>query len=524
MDSTRAKGRGIRAHSSAVMAGLCGVALLALGSHVDAQSRGDFDGDGFDDLAIGIRHENVGTPGFPQISNGGAVCVIHGSGTGLSDAGSQLWHQDVGTVQEVAEEDDNFGGTLAVGDFDGDGYSDLAIGSSESIGSATGAGAVNVLYGTPSGLSDVGNQLWSQDSAALEDEPESFEGFGNALSVGDFDADGFDDLAIGVPGENTSSLSGAGAVCVLYGTAAGLSATRSQLWHQDSPGVLDAAEAGDFFGGGLAAGDFNGDGFADLAIGANLEDIGTVDSAGALNVLFGTATGLSDVGNQLWHQDVAGVPDAAESFDGFGRILAAGEFDGDGFVDLALGLTGESIGGIGGAGAVCILFGTATGLTASGSEFWHQDSAGVDDVAEDFDAFGAALAAGDFTGDGRDDLIVGVPQENNGVNPAGAIHAFRGTSAGLSSVKLVRAMGEGGQFYGSSFGRALGTGDYNGDGLHDVAVGAPYSPVGTVSEAGQVAVFASRKAFPRRFWHQDTSGIPDVVEPLDHFGFTLSGH
>jgi len=74
----------------------------------------------------------------------------------------------------------------------------------------------------------------------------------------------------------------------------------------------------------VAAGDFNGDGRADLAVGAWLEDVGTVSNAGTVNVLYGTAAGLSATGNQLWHQDSAGVLDAAEAGDRFGAALATG--------------------------------------------------------------------------------------------------------------------------------------------------------------------------------------------------------
>ncbi len=119
----------------------------------------------------------------------------------------------------------------------------------------------------------------------------------------DYNGDGKDDLAIGVVGEDIGALVDAGAVNVLYGSGAGLTATGDQLWHQDSPGVLGGAEGGDSFGDALACGDFNGDGFDDLAIGVPLEDIGAIGNAGAVNVLYGSVAGLTASGDQLWHQD-----------------------------------------------------------------------------------------------------------------------------------------------------------------------------------------------------------------------------
>src|SRR5262245_19207249 len=93
--------------------------------------------------------------------------------------------------------------------------------------------------------------------------------------------------------------------------------------------------------GVAAVGDFNADGFADLAIGVSQETVGTVAGAGAVNVIYGTASGLhasSSVTNQLWHQNRAGIEDSCEAADNFGAALATGDFDNDGFYDLAIGI------------------------------------------------------------------------------------------------------------------------------------------------------------------------------------------
>jgi hypothetical protein len=202
----------------------------------------------------------------------------------------------------------------------------------------------------------------------------------------DFNGDGKADLAVGVPTEGRH----AGGVNVLYGSAGRLSATGNQFWSQDSPAIADVAEKCDYFGRALAAGDFNGDGFADLAVGV-IEDLPGVEDAGGVNVLYGSAGGLSSSGNQFWSQDSSGVAGVAEDNDRFGATLAAGDFNGDGKADLAVGVPFEDLSGVNGAGGVNVLYGSAGGLSASGNQFWSQDSTGVAGVAESADHFGESL-------------------------------------------------------------------------------------------------------------------------------------
>lgn len=140
-------------------------------------------------------------------------------------------------------------------DFNGDGAADLAIGApGEGLGAGQGsAGVVHVLYGSPVGLTGTGSQLWSQDSPGVADQAEGSDRLGSALATGDFNGDGPAELAMGTPGENLNRGFGSGVVHVLPGSGAGLTATGSQLWSQDSPGVAGAPEFLDFFGQALAA-------------------------------------------------------------------------------------------------------------------------------------------------------------------------------------------------------------------------------------------------------------------------------
>jgi hypothetical protein len=350
---------------------------------------GDFNGDGFADLVIGVESETVGS-----VLNAGAASVLFGSGDGLqaTSPDDQIWHQDSPGVEEVAEPEDALAHAVTAGDFNADGFSDLVLGGGE--------GLVNVLYGSPAGLQTDAppDQLWSQDSPSVKDEVEG-EPFGWTVAAGDFNGDGFADLAVGAYSEAGGNFgaAGAGAVNVLYGAAGGLQARDpdDQIWGQNSPRVKDAAEEDDYFGWALAAADFNADGFADLAVGVLNENFWR----GATNVLYGSSAGLQADApdDQIWSQDSPGVRDLGEGYEYFAIVLAAGDFDADGSDDLVAGVWGETIGVESAVGAVSVLYGSGRGLQAESpdDQFWHQDNPGVQDVAEDSDLFGGqALAAG----------------------------------------------------------------------------------------------------------------------------------
>jgi len=226
----------------------------------------------------------------------------------------------------MAEDHDRFGDALTVGDFDGDGYADLAVGVPyENVGSPekTDAGVVHVLYGSSTGIVGADSDYWHQDVSGIQNTAEANDRFGFALTAGDFDGDGHDDLAVGVPYEHWGAEEDTGIVQVLYGSGSGLTDVGDQLWYQDVTDVLGTVEANDRFGYALAAGDLNGNGYTDLAIGVPYEDIGTVVEAGAVNVLYGSALGLTVASNQLWQQGSGGLQGTAETGDRFGFALAA---------------------------------------------------------------------------------------------------------------------------------------------------------------------------------------------------------
>lgn len=503
----------------------------------------DFNGDGYADLAIGAPRKGNFDTGIVQVVYGGATGLNAGSGAVIND---QIWDRTQGGVP--AEQNDLYGSAIALGDFNDDGYDDLAVGiPGAEIAGLAGAGAVQVIYGSKAGLTNAGIQEWSLAAAGINGSPELNGNFGAALTGGDFDGDGYDDLAIGVPRANSGGDTYAGAVNVLYGRSSGLSVLKNEQITQDTSGyIASSTEPFDYFGWSLAAGDFDGNGVDDLAVGTPFEDNGAgFADAGAVQIFFGkrgsTAanSGLLINGGvenpQNWRSDSPNVEGAMEENDRFGFALAAADFDGDGYDDLAIGIPFETHGSGPGAlthgGAVSVIMGSAGGLAATPSEpgrLWHQDLTGMNGAVGTSDRFGFALAAADFDNDGYADLAVGAPQDDYvlGIVDTGGVQLIYGSTDGLTAA--------GNSLYyhpdlatGDSFGAALSAADFNGDGGADLAVGAPLDTPGGGS-SGAVVSFYSSGALgllqnENQTWYPGSNGLTGTPFANDFFGEALPG-
>lgn len=446
-----------------------------------AMTTADFNADGYTDLAIAVPQDRYGS-----LLETGAVAVAPGSFQGLQPYSWPPQRQTWSGLPDI-EAYDRFGWALAAGDFDRDGYADLAVGAPYEDNGGTNAGVVSVIYGYRDGLHWNKIQDLRQGKSGIDGSPESYDNFGWALAVGDFNGDRYDDLAVGVPSETLgSNIHGEGAVQVFFGGAFGLDLAGDDFIHQSEIAYGGTSEDGDEFGAALAAGDFDHDGFDDLAIGVPREDSSGRIDCGSVTVVMGGAAGLDKSrGVSLWQ---GGTPTlgGVESWDRFGSVLAAGDLNGDGYEEIIIGVPDEDVDILVDAGAINIIPGSPTGPTFNGALYLHQASPGVPDEAEAGDRFGKSVLVARDRLATFGNLLVGIPGENG----TGAYQRFSAGPAGIAptSGQLFFQPGFTAREAGDEYGAALAYGDFDRNGSGEVAAAAPAESIGASTNTGQVDV------------------------------------
>jgi hypothetical protein len=455
---------------------------------------GDFNGDGADDLAVGVPGSGGPTP---QISNCGEVIVRYGQARrGLANTvPPRVLGQFTAGSTDPAEAVDWFGSSLVACNLNGDAYDDLVVGvSRESIGSVAGAGVVEVHLGSSSGLnSPASARLREKPAPGEPDVPTANAAFGYGLGCGDFDADGFDDLAVGLIGRTLpNGAEAAGRVNVFPGSAAGVGGSW-QVLDQTILGFGDPGETLEHFGWALSTGDFDGDGFDDLAVGVPFETAGEGEPEGGVHLVFGGASGLSATSSYLVRRAAFG---AGGSPNFFGSDLASGDFDGDGFGDLLVGASNDDISGESDAGAAFLLHGSTIVLDLERSRTLTQDSITELAASSSGEFFGWGVTAGDFDGDGFDDVAIGAPTEDylpqHDVGTVAVVSGAAGLGLDLARHRFLfpahdgipGTPGAGNRFWGME----LAAGDFDGDGASDLAVGAPWEGSGANTQVGSLTI------------------------------------
>ena len=426
------------------------------------QTAGDVNGDGYDDVIVGAPYYDSGQ------EYEGKAFVYHGSAIGLSFQAD--WTAEANLAWAM------FGYSVSTaGDVNRDGYDDVIVGAPQFSNGQAYEGVAFVYHGSAAGLSSGPVRLleMNQDEAV----------FGISVSTaGDVNGDGYDDVIVGAYTYDNGQID-EGAAFVYHGSATGLSG--SPAW------IADSDQESAYFGISVtAAGDVNGDSFSDVIVGAPF----CSDYRGAAFVYHGSPTGLSI--EPAWVQDGGNVEDM------FGYSVAtAGDVNGDGFSDIIVGIPQYSNPEMW-EGAAFVYYGSAAGLSTSPA--WTVESNQTEAL------FGVSAAtAGDVSGNGYSDVIVGAFWFSNDMVSEGAAFLYRGSAFGLSVEPVWSAAG--GQA-GSGFGwRLASAGDVNGDGLSDVIIGAPYYDNPDIDE-GAVFVY-----YGRCWLKADLTGDCDV----DFFDFGM---
>lgn len=402
---------------------------------------GDINGDGYSDVIVGAHGYSL------DQSNEGQAFIYYGSASGIS-ATADL-------TLEGNQEGASFGmGVSSAGDVNGDGYGDVVVGAYGYDGDQLGEGAALIYHGSANGLDTTAKTIVGSNQRG--------GGMGNSVSgAGDVNGDGYSDIIVGAF-LFSNGHSAEGGAFIYHGSATGIDTTVKVL--------LECNQTNAYFGHSVSgAGDVNGDGYADVIVGAYAYHDGLVNE-GAAFVYYGSANTVNAT--------PAAVIQGEQAYAQMGSsVSGAGDIDGDGYADVVVG-TGNYIQPT--DKPAFVYHGSANGLIITA-----RDSLKIDQAVNGCDVSGA----GDINGDGISDLIVGAGEYYGDLPREGAAFVFYGSTGSVSTTAATTLENDQDS---SSFGLSMsGAGDINSDGYADLVIGAPHYDHGETDEGAAFIYYGS---------------------------------
>ncbi|MFE7275634.1 VCBS repeat-containing protein [Streptomyces sp. NPDC057623] len=385
----------------------------------------------------------------------------------------------------------------APGDFNGDGYRDAVLPApGANVSGKEAAGAVVVLYGSASGLSATRRKTVTQNTSGVPGTAEAYDRFGAATATADLNRDGYADLVVSSPYEDTDTGANAGAVTVLWGGRSGLTSGTNLPTPANNPNSygLDVAAlstgagtrtrvavAGwdgsvEFTGPFTRAGRYGSVTVNENTASLESATLGDFDGDAVPDPAVATSRNGNPTGGSLYTTFAYG-----EELRGDGLIVAAGDLNGDGYADLVAGDPDEpEVAGADGAlgGRVLVWYGSASGISKDAVPVQlTQNTAGVPGASESGDAFGGALAVADLNRDGLADIVIGSPYEDLAKSRAGQVTVVPGRRTGELGTGAYTFSQDTAGVPGASetddfFGTTVSAGDVNRDGRPELFVGA----------------------------------------------------
>jgi sorbitol-specific phosphotransferase system component IIC len=348
------------------------------------------------------------------------------------------------------------------GDVNGDGYADVIVGAYFYDNGQNNEGAFFVYHGSAAGINTVADTMVESDQA------DAWMGW-SVSGAGDVNGDGYADVIVGAYGYgNPVPADNEGAFFVYHGTASGINTVADTMVESNlASAVLGFSVSG--------AGDVNGDGYGDVVVGARFYDNGQINE-GAAFVYHGSAAGINTTADAMVESD------QTNAYLGH-SVSGAGDINGDGYADVIVGAHGYGNPVPANyEGAFFVYHGSASGISTTADAMVESNQANAQ--------LGWSLSgAGDVNGDGYADVIVGAYNYDNGQNDEGAAFVYHGSAAGLNTVAA--AMVEPDQINARLGQSVSGAGDVNGDGYADVIVGAYFYDSGQNDEGAAFVYYGN---------------------------------